>query len=96
MIGRIVMGGALLVILGACSVETRTATGEDLCASYGLSIGSSEHRKCQAREGRAGSGYTPEQLMTASRLACQSYGIAPYTERFERCVRDEHAYRSQG
>ena len=34
--------------------------------------------------------------MTASRSACQSYGIAPYTESFERCVRNEYAYRSQG
>jgi hypothetical protein len=34
--------------------------------------------------------------MTASRSACQSYGIAPYTEPFERCARNEYAYRSQG
>ena len=67
-----------------------------MCASYGLSVGSSEYRKCRDREGRAGRGYTADQLMTASRSACQSYGIAPYTERFERCVRNEYAYRSQG
>ena len=96
MMGRIVLAGALLAMLGACSVQTRTVAGEDECASYGLSVGSSEYRKCRAREGRAGKGYTSEQLMTASRSACQSYGIAPYTERFERCVRNEYAYRSQG
>ena len=96
MMGRIVVAGALLAILGACSIQTRTVAGEDECASYGLSVGSSEYRKCRDREGRAGRGYTQEQLMTASRSACQSYGIAPYTERFERCVRNEYAYRSQG
>jgi hypothetical protein len=98
MVGRIVAISAVGVaaaMLGACSIETRTA-GEDVCASYGLSIGSSEYRKCRDREGRSGKGYTPEQLMTASRSACQSYGIAPYTENFERCVRNEYAYRSQG
>jgi hypothetical protein len=94
--GRIVVAGALLAMLGACSVETRTVAGEDECASYGLSVGSPEYRKCRDREGRAGKGYTPEQLTAASRSACQSYGIAPYTERFERCVRNEYAYRSQG
>lgn len=96
MMARIVMSGALLAMLGACSVQIRTVAGEDECASYGLSVGSSEYRKCRDREGRAGKGYTSEQLMTASRSACQSYGIAPYTERFERCVRNEYTYRSQG
>jgi hypothetical protein len=96
MVGRIVVAGAFLATLGACSVQTRTVAGEDECASYGLSTGSSEYRKCRDREGRAGKGYTPEQLMTASRSACQSYGIASYTEPFERCVRNEYAYRSQG
>ena len=94
MVGRVVVVGALVAMLGACSVETRNV-GEDVCASYGLSVGSSEYRKCRGREGRSGKGYTPEQLMTASRSACQSYGIAPYTESFERCVRDEYANRSQ-
>ena len=99
MLSRIVVisaVGAAAAMLGACSVETRTVSGEDACASYGLSVGSSEYRKCRDREGRAGPGYTPEQLMTASRSACQSYGIAPYTESFERCVRNEYAYRSHG
>lgn len=89
------MVGVAAAMLGACSVETRTVAGEDVCASYGLSIDSSEYRKCRDREGKSGRGYTPEQLMTASRSACQSYGIAPYTEPFERCVRNEYAYRSQ-
>jgi len=100
MLGRIVVisavVGAATAVLGACSVETRTVAGEDECASYGLSVGSPEYRKCRDREGRSGKGYTPEQLMTGSRAACQAYGIAPYTERFERCVRNEYAYRSQG
>ena len=56
MIGRIVVAGALLAMLGACSVQTRTIAGEDECASYGLSVGSSEYRKCRDREGRAGKG----------------------------------------
>ena len=99
MLGRIVVIsaiGAAAFMLGACSVETRTSTGEDVCAGYGLSIGSSEYRKCRDREGKSGRGYTAEQIMTASRSACQSYGMAPYTESFERCVRNEYAYRSQG
>jgi hypothetical protein len=97
MLGRIVVISAVgaAAMLGACSVETR-AVGEDVCAGYGLSTGSSEYRKCRDREGKSGKGYTPEQLMTASRSACQSYGIMPYTENFERCVRNEYAYRSQG
>lgn len=98
MLGRIMMisvAGAAAAMLGACSVETRVV-GEDVCAGYGLSIGSSEYRKCRDREGKSGKGHTAEQLMTASRSACQSYGIAPYTENFERCVRHEYAYRSQG
>jgi hypothetical protein len=99
MLSRIMVIGAIgaaTAVLGACSVETRTVAGVDVCASYGLSVGSPDYRKCRDREGRAGLGYTPEQLMTASRSACQSYGIAPYTEPFERCVRNEYAYRSQG
>jgi hypothetical protein len=98
MLDRIVVIGAACVaavMLGACSVETRSV-GEDVCAGYGLSVGSSEYRKCRDREGRSGKGYTPQQLTTASRSACQSYGIAPYTELFERCVRNEYALRSQG
>lgn len=98
MLGRIVVISAVSAVaamLGACSVETRTV-GEELCAGYGLSVGSSEYRKCRDREGRSDKGYTPERLMTASRAACQSHGIAPYTERFERRVRNEYAYRSQG
>ena len=87
--------GAAAAMLGACSVENRVV-GEDVCAGYGLSIGSSEYRKCRDQEAKYGKGYTPEQRMTASRSACQSYGIAPYTENFERCVRNEYAYRSQG
>ena len=90
MLGRITLisaVGATAAMLGACSIETRTVAGEDLCASYGLSIGSSEYRKCRDRDGKSGKGLTPEQLMTASRSACQSYGIAPYTDAFERCAR---------
>ncbi len=59
-------------------------------------IGLSEYRRCRKREGRSGRDDTAEQLMTASRSAWQSYGVAPYTERFERCVRNEYASRSQG
>ena len=56
MVGRIIVAGALLAMLGACSVETRTVSGVDECASYGLSVGSSEYRKCRDREGRSGKG----------------------------------------
>ena len=90
--GRIVVisvVGAAAAMLGACSVERRVV-GEDVCAGYGLSISSSEYRKCRDQEAKSGKGYTPEQRMTAS------YGIAPYTENFERCVRNEYGYRSQG
>jgi hypothetical protein len=100
MVGRIVaigaMGAAAVALLNACSMETRTVVGEDVCASYGLRIDSPEYRKCRAREGRSGAGYTPAQLMTASRQACSSYGIMPYTEQYERCVRNEYAFRSHG
>jgi hypothetical protein len=40
-------------------------------------------------------GDTPAQMMSAARSACQAYGIPPYTERFERCVRNEYAARPQ-
>jgi hypothetical protein len=96
MLGRIVMVGVATTLLGACSIEHRTVAGEDACASYGLRVGSPEYDKCRARGGRAGSAYTSAELMTASRLACQSYGIQPYTESFERCARNEYAWRSQG
>ena len=96
MLGRIVVIGAVAALLGACSIENRTMVGEDVCAGYGLKVGSPEYDKCRSREGRAGSGYTQPQLMLASRSACQSYGITPYTESFERCVRNEYAWRSQG
>ena len=96
--GRIVVinaVGAAAAMLGACSVETRVV-GEDVCAGYGLSIGSSEYRKCRDQDAKSGKGYTSEERMTASRSACQSYGIAPYTQNFERCVRNEMAYRAPG
>lgn len=96
MLGRIVVFGALAVMLGACSVETRTIAANDTCMSYGLSVGSAAYEKCRAGEGRSGSANTPAQLMTASRSACQAYGIAPYTERFERCVQNEYASRVEG
>ena len=69
MLGRIVVisaAGVAAAMLGACSIENRVV-GEDVCAGYGLSISSSEYRKCRDREGKSGKGYTPEQLMTASR-----------------------------
>ena len=96
MLGRIVVIGAVATMLGACATEVRTMAAEDVCAGYGLTVGSSEYRKCQEREGRSGPSYTQAQLMSASREACSSYGITPYTERYERCVRNELAYRSQG
>ena len=96
MSGRIVLIGVTAALLGACSTEVRMVAAEDVCASYGLRVGSSEYRQCRASEGRSGSSDTPAQLMTASRQACSNYGIAPYTERYERCVRNEYAYRSQG
>jgi hypothetical protein len=96
MLGRIVTIGAMAAVVGACATETRTVVAEDVCASYGLRVDSPEYRKCQAREGRAGPGYTPAELMTASRAACSSYGIMAYTQQYERCVRNEYAYHSQG
>lgn len=95
--GRIVAIGtisAAVALPAACTTQTRVV-GEDVCAGYGLKIDSPEYRKCRAREGRSGAGHTPAELMTASRAACASYGIAPYTEQFERCARNEYAYRSQ-
>jgi hypothetical protein len=96
MLCRIVVVSAIAAGLGACATETRWFIVEDVCASYGLRTDSPEYRKCQAREGRAGPNYTPEQLMTASRGACSSYGIAAYTQQYERCVRNEYAARAQG
>lgn len=96
MLVRMAMIGVATTMLGACSIEKRTVASEDACASYGLRVGSPEYDKCRARGGRAGSAYTSAELMTAARLACQSYGIQPYTESFERCARNEYAWRSQG
>jgi hypothetical protein len=55
-----------------------------------------ETRSIVASDAAAGSTASEAQLMTTARAACQSYGLAPYTERFERCVRNEYAYRVQG
>ena len=64
------LGRILLVALGACATETRTAMPSD-----------------------ASTAYSRAQLMTNARASCQAYGIAPHTEKYERCVRNEHAYR---
>ena len=45
--------GAAAAMLGACSIENRVI-GEDVCAGYGLSIGSSEYRKCRDQEAKSG------------------------------------------
>lgn len=64
-----------------------------MIAAFGLTLGAcaTDTRSTLAAQGP---GYSPTQIETASRAACQAYGIAPYTERYERCVRNEYVSRS--
>lgn len=103
MLNRILMVGVAVVALGACTTETRTVMlSDDACSSYGFTIGTSEYRKCKSREadarsaGRMSAGTSQAQLSRDARVACQAYGIAPYTDAYERCVRNEMAYRAPG
>lgn len=103
MLGRILMAGAVAASLGACAVENRTVVAaDDPCLTYGFRLGTSEYRQCQSREaearrtGRMRAGYSDVQLMADSQRACNSYGLMPYTDPYQRCVRNEYAYRSPG
>ena len=103
MLCRILTMGVVIIGLGACMTETRTAMlSNDACSSYGFAVGSSEYRKCKSKEedarasGRMSPGTSQAQLSREARSACQAYGITPYTDAYERCVRNEMAYRAPG
>jgi hypothetical protein len=99
MVGRILVLGALATTLAACAVERRTVVGQDACMTYGFAAGSPQYWQCQTREadarrlGRMRAGYAQAQLAADSQNACRSYGLTPYTEAYERCVRAEVTYR---
>ena len=104
MFNRIAMVGLVAMGLGACSTETRTVVvAEDVCSSaYGFRVSSSEYRLCRDREaaarraGRMSPSYGEARVVADSQAACQSYGLHPYSDRYERCVRAEHDARMPG
>ncbi|CAN5827534.1 hypothetical protein BH11PSE3_BH11PSE3_18300 [soil metagenome] len=66
-----------------------------MIGSLALSLGACAMEKGTGLAAQ-GSGYSEAQIETASRAACQAYGISPATARYERCVRNEYASRSPG
>jgi hypothetical protein len=94
---------AALVALGlaGCVSETRTVVAsDDVCfTAYGFKVSSPEYRLCRDREaearrqGRATPSYTEARIVADAQAACQSYGLHPYSDRYEQCVRNEHEAR---
>lgn len=87
--------------LAACTMETRTVVAErDVCFDdYGFKVSSPEYRLCRDREaearraGHMSPSYAEAQIVADSQAACQSYGLHPYSEAYEHCVRNEHEAR---
>jgi hypothetical protein len=97
---RLVLSAVLAAGLGACATETKVvAVEEDACWTYGFRVGSPEYRLCRDREaaarrtGRVRYGYSEAMIAADAQAACQSYGLTPYTDRYDRCVRYEYAAR---
>ncbi len=97
---RLALAGVVALAMSACATETRTYVVEnDVCADYGFKVSSPEYRLCRDREasarrsGRMSPSYAEARIVADSRAACQSYGLHPYSDAFERCVRYEHDAR---
>ena len=93
--------GLLALGLGACVSETRTVVAsDDVCyTAYGFKVSSPEYRLCRdreaqaRREGRVTPSYAEARIVADAQAACQSYGLHPYSDRYEQCVRNEHEAR---
>jgi hypothetical protein len=97
---HIVLAGLLALGLAGCVTETRTVVAaDDICSTYGFKVSSPEYRLCRDREsearhrGRVSPSYAEARIVADSQAACQSYGLHPYSDRYEECVRNEHAAR---
>ena len=97
---RIALAGLLALGLAGCVTETRTVVAaDDICSTYGFKVSSPEYRLCRDREaearrqGRVSPSYAEARIVADSQAACQSYGLHPYSDRYEECVRNEHAAR---
>ena len=55
-----------------------------------------ETRTVVVSDSVAAAGPIQAKPMAESRAACQSHGLEPYTERYERCVRNEYVFRVPG
>ena len=97
---RFALAGLLALGLAGCVTETRTVVAaDDICSTYGFKVSSPEYRLCRDREaearrqGRVSPSYAEARIVADSQAACQSYGLHPYSDRYEECVRNEHAAR---
>ena len=97
---RLALAGLLALGLAGCVTETRTVVAaDDICSTYGFKVSSPEYRLCRDREaearrrGRVSPSYAEARIVADSQAACQSYGLHPYSDRYEECVRNEHAAR---
>lgn len=95
-----VVAGLLGLGLAGCVTETRTVVAaDDMCSVYGFKVSSPEYRLCRDREaearrqGRVSPSYAEARIVADSQAACHSYGLHPYSDRYEECVRNEHAAR---
>ena len=97
----IALAGVVALSVGACVSETRTVVAtDDVCfTSYGFKVSSPEYRLCRDREaearrqGRVTPSYAEARIVADAQAACQSYGLHPYSDRYEECVRREHEVR---
>jgi hypothetical protein len=99
MVTRTALSALVLASVGACTAETRVVrVEEDACATYGFRVGSPEYHLCRDREAagrRAGVSYSQAAAVADARAACQSYGLTPYSDRYDACVRQEYAARGR-
>jgi hypothetical protein len=100
MFNRLALAALIGLGMAGCATETRTVVVEnDVCSTYGFKVSSPEYRLCRDRQaearraGRVSPSYAEAAIVADSRAACQSYGLHPYSDAFEHCVRDEHERR---
>jgi hypothetical protein len=98
---RIALAVVAALGLAGCVSETRTVVAsDDVCfTAYGFKVSSPEYRLCRDREaearrqGRTTPSYSEARIVADAQAACQSYGLHPYSDRYEQCVRNEHEAR---
>ena len=94
----------MLVLMSGCTSEHRTVvmSAADPCTNYGFTASSADYVRCQQmiadqrHAGRMAAGYSDAMIAADSRAACASYGIAPGSAQFDRCVQDEFTARRPG